>query len=186
MHRRSIALLAFGLGMLSAPVIAIVMSHTTGTAIAQDEELARVRPKSDDLDPKEVYLELIKSKLSLMTPEELQHETDALRGELFELQATEKLREAERKLEEVIEQHPQTMAAQRARNMLKNSERAGANPQRDELFGPPEPFAAPARRGAPASTETVRPRRRTYERDTTPARTESPLEGVPLPDDESR
>lgn len=177
MHRRSIVLLAFGLGMIAIPIVTVVISP----AIAQEDELVRVAPTNDD-DPKQIYLDLIKSKLSLMTPEELQRETDELRGELFEMQATEKLRDAERKRQEVIEQHPQTTAAQRARNMLKNSERGRSDSHRDDDFQPSVPPRNPPRQVPSNESETVRSRRRPAERDPF----SSPADSVPIPEDDAR
>ncbi|MEK6257211.1 MAG: hypothetical protein AABP62_01210 [Planctomycetota bacterium] len=66
----------------------------------------------------EVFLELSKHKAALLTPEEMAREVDSLRKELPELRATVQLREAVGKLKQLIGEHPQSQAAQRAKRML--------------------------------------------------------------------
>ena len=67
----------------------------------------------------EEFLELSKQKAELLTPEEMAHEVDSLRKELTELRATVQLREAVGKLKQLIGEHPQSQAAQRATRMLE-------------------------------------------------------------------
>ena len=191
MSRGSIALLAFGLGIVATPVITVVISHSTTTAMAQerDDDLVHISPVDEERDAKQVYLDLVKSKLSLMTPEELQQETEALRGQLFEMQATEKLREAQRKLEELINEHPQTTAAQRARNMLKNADQIGPGQrsrQNPSRLTPTQsdPFSIDSSVPDPSDGEVVAPRRERDSFDAPTPRRRIDNRSVPVRDDD--
>ena len=67
----------------------------------------------------EVFLELAKQKAALLSPEEMTREVESLRKELTELRATVQLREAVEKLKQLVSEHPNTKAAQRATRMLE-------------------------------------------------------------------
>lgn len=142
MSRQGPALIAFGLGIVVAPLGWVFTTDVTTAAIAQDggnEDLIDVQPgepkdlKSkprqaraveeqpvdDQPNPVAIYLDLAKQKAELLTPEELAHETQALRRELLELQATLKLRKAEQQLQQLIDEHPESNAARRAKTLLE-------------------------------------------------------------------
>ena len=93
-------------------------------------------------DRGDVYLELVKQKIELLTPDELARETEILRKELAELQAAQKLREAERKLEELIDAFQGSSAAERARVMLE----AGRQPKNPARTFDDNPFDVPRKK----------------------------------------
>lgn len=93
-------------------------------------------------DAGEVYLELVKQKIELLTPEELARETEVLQKELAELQAAKKLREAERKLEQLIDEFQGSSAAERARVMLD----AGRQPKPRKRTFEEDSFEAPQKK----------------------------------------
>lgn len=142
MTRQYWAVITFGLGVAVAPLV-----HQLGSAclhpaaaVAQEQlessalqptpdnktrnqtpkpgdELPGTSPKSDH--SAETFLELAKQKAALLSPEEMVREVESLRKELTELRATVQLREAVGKLKQLVGEHPQTQAAQRAKKMLE-------------------------------------------------------------------
>ena len=142
MSRQGLALIAFAFGVFMAPLGWLLMETSVKTVAAQDEDLIVIEPVDEDQergrftgeepnldlivvepapnDPQSVYLDLARQKAQLLTPEALERETQLLRKELVELQATQKLKDAEAQLQRVIEEHPNTTAAERARRMLQS------------------------------------------------------------------
>ena len=146
MSRQGLALIAFGLGIVVAPLGWNLTTNISTPAIAQEggiedlidiqpgerqqskksvdslrQEEGRVdiEPVDDQPNPVAIYLDLAKQKAELLTLEELTHETQVLRQELLELQATLKLRKAEQQLQQLIDEHPESGAAQKAKMLLE-------------------------------------------------------------------
>lgn len=121
---RRMVMIAFGMGLITAPLAYSLVGMCVLPLGAQEDlkglpskDLVVIEPPSD---AKEVYLELINQKIGLLTPEELARETETLRKELVELQASRILREAESKLQRLIDEYQGSGAAQRARTMLES------------------------------------------------------------------
>ena len=163
MSRQGLALIAFGLGIVIAPLGWVLTTNTSTPAMAQeignedlidiqpgergqsrksadrpgqeqDQDLASIEPVDDLPNPVAIYLDLAKQKAELLTPEELAHETQVLRQELLELQATLKLRKAEQQLQQLIDEHPDSGAAKRAQTLLD----VLRNPRSNSTFRSPE------------------------------------------------
>ena len=98
------------------------------------ERLVEEQPADDQPNPVADYLDLAKQKAQLLTPDELVRETQVLRRELLELQATLKLRKAEQQLQQLIDEHPESGAAQRAQTLLDVLH----NPRSNSTFGSPQ------------------------------------------------
>lgn len=94
-------------------------SHNAADAEAGDFKSPADAFRADKVDGKEDYLKLARQKADLLTPEELARETLVLRQELTELQATMKLRSTEQQLQKLIDEFPNSSAAQRAKSMLR-------------------------------------------------------------------
>ena len=132
MSRRRLAVVVFGLGMIATPIGYTLVGALVTQAVAQEEDelenvdlrgksrqdLIVIQPAEDNSNPQSIYLELAKQKALLLTPEELVRETELLRRELVELEANHKLRDAERLLQQLIDEHPGSGAAERALIML--------------------------------------------------------------------
>lgn len=130
---------------VAATLLVMVLFESTGSllpraVVAQDKEFLAVQSEDTPSDPKQAYLELVKQKLQLLTAEEIAEEVRALQQELVERQATKKLRDAVRQLNELIEEHPNSRAANRAQQMLNSEE-----PLRAPTFDPNAYEHAPAR-----------------------------------------
>ena len=148
MSRQGLALIAFGLGIVVSPLGWVLTTNITTPVIAQeggtedlidiqpgerrqskksvdrlrqehDQDLVAIEPVDDQPNPVAIYLDLAKQKAELLTPDELAHETQVLRQELLELQATLKLRKAEQQLQQLIDEHPESGAAQKAKMLLE-------------------------------------------------------------------
>ena len=144
MSRQGLALIAFGLGIVVAPLGWVLTINITTPAVAQEggtedlidiqpgerqskdlkyklsqERLVEEQPADDQPNPVAIYLNLAKQKAELLTPDELAHETQVLRQELLELQATLKLRKAQQQLQQLIDEHPESVAAQKAKMLLE-------------------------------------------------------------------
>lgn len=156
MNRQGLALLAFGLGIVAIPFSSAILELGMAPVAAQDlpgtevelqeekfpvpnQDLIVVQPAAEDAES--VYLELARQKAKLLSRDALQLETQVLRRELVELQATQKLKEVERQLQQIIQEHPNTSAAGRAQMMLQALQapvpvfrRPGAVPVPDETF----------------------------------------------------
>jgi hypothetical protein len=152
--RKGLAAIAFIMGLIAAPIGVRFFESCVNPAVAQDR-IYRVGINQDNIDephpipgrenqdlivvdpvpvdPKAVYLELCQQKALLLTPEALERETQALRQELVELEATQKLRKAEWQLQQLIDEHPDTSAAMVARGMLQ-SIRIQPHPQDPEFI----------------------------------------------------
>ena len=133
MDRRCLAVVAFGLGVVAAP-----MAFRFGGALFEPTPIVaqekRVPAPNDSLDPFEEaaavtvesepgdlvtqFLRLSQQKARLLNPEELMREVEALKQELVELRATVELRAAEQQLQKLIGEHPQSKAAEKAKRML--------------------------------------------------------------------
>jgi hypothetical protein len=163
MSRHGLALVAFALGIVAAPIGWVLTTNTTTSAVAQeggDEDLIDIQPGErqskkpvdrlkqervrdlvetehgdEKVNPVAVYLNLAKQKAELLTPDELAGETQVLRQELLELQATLKLRKAEQQLQQLIDEHPGSGAARRAKTLLELLN----NPRSNSTFWAPEP-----------------------------------------------
>ncbi len=184
MSRQGLALIAFGLGIVMAPLGWVLTTNITTTAIAQeggnedlidiqpgerrqskksvdkprqaqDQGLAAIEPVEDQPSPVAVYLDLAKQKAELLTPEELAHETQVLRQELLELQATLKLRTAEQQLQQLIDEHPESGAAKRARMLLD----VLRNPRTNSTFWSPEQLRPESEDGFESVQQRKRVRR---------------------------
>jgi hypothetical protein len=169
MRRLKLTWIALGCGILAATVESVFIGAVAPVVAQEDLESIEIEPalkdvdKDDDtemstsdadefsddvVDPKEVYLELVRKKADLLTPDELTRETLALRRELSELQATIKLRSAEQQLHKLIDEFPTSGAAERAKRMLRgglhpvptfeHAPRAVPLPESnpEEVFGP--------------------------------------------------
>ena len=169
MSRQGLAVIAFALGFVMAPLCWVMTTSVTTPAVAQEggiedlidiqpeerqpkvkykprqERLAEEQPAADRPNLVADYLDLAKQKAELLTPEELAHETQALRRELWELQATLKLRKAEQQLQQLIDEHPESNAAQRAKTLLDGLRNSRSNstfesrelsPEREDELGP--------------------------------------------------
>ncbi len=144
MSRQGLAWVAFALGIVAAPLGWVLTANISTPVIAQDggnedlidiqpgerqsrdlkykprqERLAEEQPADERPNPVADYLSLAKQKAELLTPDELTHETQVLRRELLELQATLKLRKAEQQLQQLIDEHPESNAARRAKTLLE-------------------------------------------------------------------
>jgi|GEM_PF-6750590 len=122
MNGRRQLIVGLGLGLLVIPVVRFVVTDSVSPAIAQEEVRGRViaNPDQPVPDSQQEYLNLIQQKVKLLTPDELNGEIKKLRLELVELESAKKMREIVRQLEELIEQHPQSRAAERARLMIQD------------------------------------------------------------------
>lgn len=166
MRRLKLTWIVLGCGILAATVESVFIGAVAPVVAQEDLESIEIEPalkdddkdddtemstsdqdefSDDDVDPKEVYLELVRKKADLLTPDELTRETLALRRELSELQATIKLRSAEQQLHKLIDEFPTSGAAEQAKRML----RGGLHPvptferaphvvplPAEEIFGP--------------------------------------------------
>lgn len=141
MNGRRQLVVVFALGMLAIPVGRFLVSDSVTPAIAQDEFLGEVavHPEQPLADPRAEYLELIQQKVKLLTPEELNQEIQKLRAELVELESAKKMREIVRELEQLIAEHPESRAAERARQMLQDRAPEFSRPgRRPDTFGSDE------------------------------------------------
>ena len=168
MKQRGLVLSAFALGIVAAPLGWVSITSVTTSVIAQDvgsedlidiqpgerqfsrasadrrrqepdQGLTEIQPVAEQSDPMADYLSLAKQKAQLLTPDELAHETQILRRELLELQATLKLRKAGQQLQQLIDEHPESGAAQRAKALLNVLH----NPRSNSTFESPELIPAP-------------------------------------------
>lgn len=157
---RRLGLAAFVFLMIATPSIIKLIDSLSDTAVAQDEDFPNRHEDHQDLiviepvpeipaeDPQSIYLELCRRKAKLLAPKLLEREIQVLREELIDLQATQRLRDVESQLQRLIDEHPESNAAQRARLMLEYSLRkpvpaGGLRPlQRDEDFES-DPFPTP-------------------------------------------
>ena len=148
MSRQGLVVIAFVFGLFAAPLAARLLDSSLSVVTAQDDELPVPRidaiPEDDGEEPPRRnrgpvpvehvpnpqlgYLELVKQKISLLSAEELQRETQVLHRELVELKATQKLRQAAQILQQLIEEHPNTSAAKKAHSMLESM--ANSSPHR--------------------------------------------------------
>lgn len=137
MRRHGMAVLAFGLGILAFPFASAILEVSSAPVAAQDDtglgvelptnndpgdnqDLIVVEPVAEDAES--VYMELARQKAKLLSREQLQLETQVLQRELQELQATQKLKDLERQLQQLVKEHPNTDAAARALFMLERHE----------------------------------------------------------------
>ncbi len=139
MSRTRLAVMAFTLGIIAAPWGVWIVESCLSPAVAQErddfsetepelnrrpggdrgnQDLIVVDQRLDQADSKSIYLELCKQKAQLLTAEALEREIESLQQELVELEASQKLRTAERQLQQLINEHPQSRAAGQARTML--------------------------------------------------------------------
>jgi len=100
-------------------------------------------------DPQSIYLELCRQKAEHLTPEMLQREIQAVRRELTELQAAKKLLDVEKQLQRLIDEHPDSSAAERARLMLESSLRKPLPRNRPRPPNLEDDFDEPALRPIP-------------------------------------
>ena len=100
-------------------------------------------------DPLSIYLELCRQKSEHLTPEMLQQEIQSLRQQLTELQAAKKLLDAEKLLQRLIDEHPDSSAAERARMMLESSLRKPLPRNRPRPPNREDDFDEPAIRPTP-------------------------------------
>ena len=137
MNRQGLALCACL--MFAALTIIRLIESEPNNALAQDDNLdliviepfREIKPGGDNRDlividpvpedPQSIYLELCRQKAEHLTPEMLQQEIQAVRQELTELQAAKKLLDIEKQLQRLIDEHPDSSAAERARLMLESS-----------------------------------------------------------------
>lgn len=152
MNRRML-FIAFAVGTIAMPLVYSLKGMCADpTQPRQELDLIVVEPAPATAD---LYLELIKEKIDLLTAEELAREAEVLRKEVKELQAARKLREAEQNLQRLIDQFQGSVAAQRARVML-DAGRQHENPlQRQKMapifntsdpFDPGQEFEVPPRK----------------------------------------
>ena len=141
MSRTRLAVMAFTLGIIAAPWGVRIVESCFSPALAQErddfnetepelnrrpggdrgnQDLIVVDQRLDQADSKSIYLELCKQKVQLLTAEALEREIESLQQELVELEASQKLRTAERQLQLLINEHPQSRAAGQARTMLES------------------------------------------------------------------
>ena len=135
MRRLKLTWIALACGILAATVDSVFIGAVASVVAQEDLDLFENPsltvtetesghsdgPEVDnEIDHKEVYLELARKKAELLTPDELTRETLVLQKELTELQATLKLRTAEEQLHKLIDEFPKSAAAERAKQMLRS------------------------------------------------------------------
>ncbi len=171
MSVRKLVWLVLGLGIVATPLLFSLVGSLALPVMAQekpfeDVDLIVIGPaqKADEdrqeieANPQDVYLELVRQKIQLLTPEELGRETQSLRMELLELQATRKLREAERQLQQLILEHPGSQAAARAKNMLEKGPALRPVPDEATFQQDDIPSADTFRTPQRSSPQIVKPR----------------------------
>ena len=151
MNRRGMVAIAFGLGVIAAPIIFQMSGLISRPVVAEDQDLIVVDELDDNQgQARSTYLGLAEQKAALMTPEELSRETVRLRQELSELESVRKMRVIEQQLQQLIELHPLSSTAQRARNMLQRNMHDEVQPVRRRNSEPlMEPDEFPNRRSHP-------------------------------------
>ena len=196
MSRRQISTLVFGAAIICTAVGGLTLTPTLSVSIAAQEEepqaeLGAVRVDANEEEtPNDLYLKLINKKLQLISPDELANEIQKLRMELAEREAFRKLEQAKQQLQDLIDQHPNSRAAQNARRMLQLERRV---PREEDLENPdgfnPIPTSTPAVPEPFEETQTVpvRPRERkrdeTLEQDDSPYRQEQRRKPTIAPDE---
>ncbi len=80
----------------------------------QSRSFVVIPPVIDASPIRRRFLELSKKKALALTEEQLKHEVERMEGEVRELEAWAKAQEAVRLLQDVIEKHPNTKAAETA------------------------------------------------------------------------
>ena len=155
MSRRQISTLVFSAAIICTAIGGLTLVPMLSVSIAAQEEdpqgeLGTVRvDANEDETPNALYLRLIQKKLQLISPDELANEIQKLRMELAEREAFRKLEQASQQLQDLIDQHPNSRAAQNARRMLQVERRVpreeddgnpgGFNPNPGYTTGVPEP-----------------------------------------------